>query len=114
MLGSSHDGERAAAAFKATEWLKARNMTWEEFLLRAAAAGQAAQAAQPAREPHWSEVPKTEPEWRRALHDECQHYLSEWEKEFLNSVLRRNCWPLTAKQREVLRRMRDKFARTCQ
>jgi hypothetical protein len=34
MLGSSHDGERAAAALKATEFLKVRNLTWEEFIRR--------------------------------------------------------------------------------
>ena len=34
MLGSSHDGERAAAALKATEFLKVRNLTREEFIRR--------------------------------------------------------------------------------
>ena len=35
MLGSSHAGERAAAAMKAIEFIKGRGHTWESFLLQA-------------------------------------------------------------------------------
>ena len=61
MLGSSHDSERAAAALKATEFLKARNLTWEEFIR------QINSGRKPDRRPHWSEGPRTDAEWCRAL-----------------------------------------------
>lgn len=34
MLGSEHDGERASAARKASEMIKAAGVTWEQVLIR--------------------------------------------------------------------------------
>jgi hypothetical protein len=66
MLGSSHDGERAAAARKATEFLQARSMTWDDFIRQLPAGPD-----KPERPPHWSEAPRTESEWLAALKTHC-------------------------------------------
>jgi hypothetical protein len=75
MLGSNHDGERAAAALKATEFLRARNLTWEDFVRQ-----RPAEQPRSQRRPHWSEGPRTDAEWLRALKAECWELLSDWER----------------------------------
>ena len=105
MLGSSHDGERAAAALKAADFLRARNLTWEEFI-RQIIAGR-----KPERAPHWSEGPKTDAEWMRAFRTECWDYLNPWEQSFVTDVLKRSRWPLSPKQREVLLKLKEKYGR---
>jgi len=110
MLGSSHDGERAAAALKATEFLKAHNLTWHDFVVRLAGTSGATKGDD--RKPqHWSEGPHTDVEWCRAFKTECWDYLTGWEQQFITDVLKRDYWPLSAKQREVLLKLRDKYGR---
>lgn len=105
MLGSVHDGERAAAALKATEFLQARSLTWAD-LIKALPAG-----PRQTREAHWSDAPRTEAEWLQALKAHCWDCLSEWEQGFVADVLARNRWPLTERQREVLFKLKDRHCR---
>ena len=58
--------------------------------------------------PHWSEAPWTDAEWLRALKAECWDYLSSWEQQFIDDVLKRNRWPLTQKKRKVLIKLKDR------
>jgi hypothetical protein len=103
MLGSDSSGERAAAAMKATEFLRAKKLTWDDFIRRCPAAA-------PRRKPHWSEGPRTDAEWLKALQSECWGYMTEWEQGFVDSILKRNRWPLSAKQREIVVRMKNTYA----
>ena len=110
LLGSSHHGERAVAAVKASEILRANSLTWDEFVLKAFKA-QTTKEEQPKRAPHWSQIPKTDREWIIAIQYECRHFITDWEISFLKDVLERNRWPLSPKQKEVLTRMREKYGR---
>jgi hypothetical protein len=104
MLGSVHAGERAAAAQKANQFLKDRNLTWKDILQQKPAGPQQRRIT-----PHWTEVPKTDVEWMEAFQTECWDILSDWEREFVQSVLDRNHWPLSPKQRDVVHRMKSKY-----
>ena len=93
LLGSSFDGERAAAACKATEFLKARGLSWGEFVHLAM--GQATRAGQ-IRRP-----------WRATVHA-ClakDELTSDWERGFLLSIRERPY--LTPKQWAVLARIAE-------
>lgn len=78
LLGSSHHGERAVAAVKASEILRANGLTWDEFVLKAFKA-QTTKEEQPKRAPHWSQIPKTDREWIIAIQYECRHFITDWE-----------------------------------
>ena len=93
LLGSSFDGERAAAAHKATEFLKARGLTWGEFV--ELALGQAARGGRPGRS--WRETVRA-----CLARDEL---ISAWERRFLLSIRERS--HLTPKQLAVLKRIAD-------
>jgi hypothetical protein len=36
--------------------------------------------------------------------------MTEWEQGFVDSILKRNRWPLSAKQREIVVRMKNTYA----
>ena len=111
MLGSEHDGERAAAALMATKLLKSHDTTWHDFIMGVTVFVQKAEQKRTrddTRGSHWSEGPRTDAEWLRALKTHCWDLLSEWERTFVADVLQRNRWPLTPKQREVLLKLKDR------
>ena len=93
LLGSSFDGERAAAAHKATEFLKARGLSWGEFVHLAM--GQASHGG------------RTNRPWRATVHA-ClakEELISAWEQRFLLSIRERPY--LTPKQWAVLERIAE-------
>ena len=93
MLGSDHAGERAVAALKATELLKAHRLTWAEVLGRL-------------REP--PDQPPIESRWR-LLRREClarPDLLTEWELAFLARIGRQG--GISARQLEVLEQITAK------
>lgn len=93
LLGSSFDGERAAAAFKATEFLKARGLSWGELV--DLAIGQAARGSRTGRP--WRETVRA-----CLAKDEL---ISAWERRFLLSIRERS--RLTPKQWAVLERIAE-------
>jgi hypothetical protein len=78
MLGSAHDGERAAAGRKADELLRRYGLTWSDILLVAAA----------------SSAPPPEPDQPMSWREKCaackarQHHLNERERAFVSSLAR--------------------------
>jgi hypothetical protein len=110
MLGSDIAGERAAAAHKATEFLKARKMTWNDVIRQPAGPQPQPKRAPPP--PHWTEIPKTDMEWLEAFQMECWDLLSDWERQFVEGVIERNHWPLSPKQRNVVLKMKEKYCQT--
>jgi hypothetical protein len=74
MLGSAHDGERAAAGLKAHELVRRHGLTWSDVLLAA------------------PQTPATPPRlgWREKLRicTAQQHRLSSWERTFVQSLTR--------------------------
>ena len=93
LLGSSFDGERAAAAFKAIEFLKPRGLSWGEFV--ALTMGQATHGG------------RTRHPWRATVHA-ClakDELISDWERGFLLSIRERP--RLTPKQWAVLERIAE-------
>jgi hypothetical protein len=70
MLASPHAGERAAAGLKATEFLRSRNMTWQQIIL--------------------PDLPgpksPTELERQLALLRANVHRLNDWERRFIQSL----------------------------
>ena len=103
LLGSDHDGERANAAFMATKLLRMNDMTWADLVARAMLPAPSAPM------PHWSTVPKTEEEWSTAIRARCWDRLTHWEKDFLASILQRDRWPLSERQRGVLDKLRERY-----
>jgi hypothetical protein len=97
LLGSDHDGERAAAALKASRMLQGASLTWSDVL-----------------KPSEPSAPPTEtPETYSRLNDihpgdlmaECirwRRVLTDWQQNFLLNVNRR-LTPPTEKQLSVLR-----------
>jgi hypothetical protein len=96
LLSSSHDGERAAAAAKATDMLRQHGLSWED-VLRPCPAPQPRQQQQQAGDHR-----------ARARHALLRaHLLSPWEREFCASIAER--WaPLTERQAAVLARIERK------
>jgi hypothetical protein len=107
MLGSAHAGECAAAALKASEFIKDRGHTWKSLVTRAFASRTRDEKPRHRQhQPHWTEAPRTDAEWCAALQERCAAFLSEWEVRFLHDVLKRGRWPLSDKQRIVIDKMR--------
>lgn len=88
MLGSEHDGERAAAAAKASMLLRAHGLTWADVFASAAAPI----LVEPAPPAHAALA-------RAAL--EHAALLDEWQRNFLGSISRQRR-PLSVKQRATL------------
>jgi hypothetical protein len=95
MLGSSFPGERAVAAAKASEFLRERELTWEQVL-----------------RPRWAEqppLPAPGSGWRRIAR-ECLKadaeldLLSDWEFKFLGTIARSR-HPISPKQAIILDRI---------
>lgn len=79
MLGSDHDGERAAAALQASRLLRDRGLTWEEVLARPRATPNPYGPA---------DLSDTAPVWRQVA-ARCRGAaarLSVWEVAFLDSI----------------------------
>ncbi len=89
MLGSEHDGERAAAAAKASMLLRAHGLSWADVF---APAAPVLMEPEPAPPPHAALA-------RAAL--ERAALLDEWQRNFLGSISRQRR-PLSVKQRAAL------------
>ncbi len=101
LLASSHDGERAAAAAKASEMLRAAGWSWRDLVERGA------KPAPPAAAQH---QPCGDHRARAARLLAGARTLDRWERDFLASIGRRAA-PLTEKQEAVLARLeRDRAA----
>ncbi len=104
MLTSSHAGERAAAALKATEFLQARGLTWREALDQAEA--RIIYLPMPA-------YPRPEPPPSSKLQETIAQLmrrpeqLTEWEHSFLVSLRRQR--RTTPKQATILKRLVDRM-----
>ncbi len=91
MLGSEFDGERAAAALKASELVKANGLTWHDLL-----------SPQP-QQPQDPAVAN----WRAMLHDcMASNLMTEWERGFLQSLM--GFRKISPKQMAVLVRVHSK------
>ena len=114
MLGSDHDGERASAAHLATKLLKSHDLTWHDVISKAFLVpygDRRDRRGGDSRSPHWSTEPRTEAEWCHAIREHCWAFLNSWEQDFLSSVIKRSRWPLSEKQRAILDKLRDRYAR---
>ncbi len=104
MLTSSHVGERAAAALKASEFLQSRGLTWREALEQAEA--RIVYLPMPAH-------PQPEPPPSSKLHEtiaqllQCPDQLTKWEHGFLVSLRTRR--RITPKQAAILARLVDRM-----
>lgn len=102
LLGSDHDGERSAAAFRATALIRDSGLNWSD-VIRAAGP----RHGQPDPEPDSAAG------WRHKLQviiDNPQH-LTPWESEFVLSVLGNGRkWKPSEKQAAVLDRIYRKVA----
>lgn len=96
LLSSDFEGERAAAAKKATEFLKARGLTWAEVLQPPPAAARA-----PEPPPYQPSDFMSEAIRLRLQCAQWQHLLTEWEAGFIRSLAHRR--RITEKQMAVLR-----------
>ena len=100
LLGSSFDGERAAAALKASQFLRERNLTWPDIIRPALPPPD----APPRHEPPY----RPSPSWRQTV-DLCMcdaTLLTNWEFRFLLSIQHRS--RLTPKQKSVLDQIAEK------
>ena len=88
----------------ATQLLKSHDTTWHDLVMRAMLPTRSAPT------PHWSTEPKTEIEWCITIRSRCFDQLNEWERDFLTSVIDRNRWPLSPKQRAILDKLRNAYA----
>jgi hypothetical protein len=99
LLASDHDGERAAAAAKASQLLRAAGLSWRDLI-----------------ECGCPKAPRqASPDWRQTDHRPrvarllARGHLSAWEAEFLRSIAKRPA--LSAKQAAVLAKIeRDQAA----
>jgi hypothetical protein len=112
MMGSDHDGEILAAALAAQRLVKGAGETWESILAPLSRDEQRSWASSSRPEPERRSYKKTEPvyfeEVRACL--ERKNLLSQWERDFLESLLTRD-WPnLTEKQRAIVDRVKEKLA----
>jgi hypothetical protein len=101
MLGSNFAGERAIAAKKATELLIEHQLTWETFLNGANGTAQ----------PEFEWTASRPVAWREKAR-ECQEYpdeLTEWETEFIMSILGQQRTELSAKQQAALDRIHGRL-----
>lgn len=125
MLGSEHDGERAAAALKASQFLKKRNLSWSDVLGGGGGSYNAgfeagfSQAKGQFSNGQGGEKSNTSGDnamggyfeklkWIKdteGLHE----YLSDWEKTFVMDVFMRNR-PLSNKQRSIVDGILEKGA----
>lgn len=98
LLGSSHQGERDAAALAADRLVRGRGLAWSDLL----GGGDA--------QPSSQEPPHDEASSLRADIFVCQQFpglLTQWERQFLETLRRRSC-ALTPNQRRILSEMASK------
>lgn len=110
MLSSDFPGERATAAKMATDLLREEKLTWAEFLLNGIKLT-GPQTSPPPPSPHPTWRGSRPVVWREQAR-ECLQYpdeLSEWEKEFLGSILRQARARPSERQAEVLTRIYDRL-----
>ena len=102
LLSSDHDGERATAARMATQLLKSHDTTWHDLVMRAMlpTGRHRSRTGQPSRKPR-----------KNGARHPCQVLgpANEWERDFLTSVIDRNRWPLSPKQRGILDKLRNRL-----
>jgi hypothetical protein len=85
MLGSEHDGERAAAALKASNFLREHTLTWSDVL----AAEEPRQQTRPATANNNARQTAPSIDWRAdlAMCRNCRVSLTEREREFVDTLL---------------------------
>jgi hypothetical protein len=98
MTGSDHDGEVINAARLANRLVTSAGMTWPDVLKAQSVVAYQQSACSPPRS--WRQVT------RECLEHEAE--LTDWDQQFLNSILRRVS-PLSAKQTAALRRIAVKL-----
>lgn len=105
MLGSAHDGERAAAALKASQLLGDLDISWNELVMRAFTTL-----------PQQPEIrySRRYPGWHKYHCEQILRYysngLSEWDRDFLTSLAGKfGKLHLTEKQEAVLQRIAARF-----
>lgn len=99
LLGSDHDGERAAAAWQATKLLRNAGLTWSDVIGPALSAPQPSPScAPPSSRPYAAKVA-----WALRY----AAWLTEWEHNFLRDVARRR--RLSPKQAAVLEKIDAKL-----
>lgn len=105
MLGSDHDGERAAAGLLATKIIKDAGMTWEQLL------NEPAPKPKPDPNPEPKEASKRWPrEYWFDIATQCSTmrvYLNSWECSFLDNIL--TFKTLSEKQMDSLSRIVEKL-----
>ena len=110
MLGSEHDGERANAAKLAATFVRTRGLTWDALISTGAVAPQ----PRPQAYQHtYYYTPPDQREWfeKLAVCDEKKAKLTEWERNFVASLLLRQAYELTDKQIAVISRIFEKVTR---
>ena len=105
LTASPHVGERATAAWQASEMLRSRKLTWDALIAPALAPP----GAQSRSEPHQS-APLYP--WSNKLQFILDrfHYLTPWEQHFATDLKCR--WKISPKQAGVLARIYDRLATT--
>lgn len=110
MLGSDHDGERAAAALLADQHRRKCGLTWGEILIPAPAP-EALKPERPrkARKPRKAKATKPappEPSWRDMAAVVAESGLAtQWERNFASGLLEKWNGPLTEKQAKCLEKL---------
>ena len=103
LTASPHVGERATAAWQASELLRSRNLTWDALI---------APALAPPDGPSWNEPRQSVPlyPWSGKLQFimERSHYLTEWELHFCTDLQCRR--KMSPKQADVLTRIYTRLA----
>jgi hypothetical protein len=115
MLGSSHDGERAGAALKASNFLRARALTWNEVIPAAPAPDGSRGTVRPAAQ---RSEPRTARsiDWRAdlAMCQNCRGWLAEQERELVGTLSkprRRPSATEAVKLAQMAARLRTEYSR---
>ena len=105
LTASPHVGERATAAWQASELLRSRNLTWDALIAPALAPPETQARSEPR-----SSAPLYP--WSSKLQFilDRSHYLTQWELHFATDMACR--WKISPKQGGVLARIYDRLAMT--
>ena len=103
LTASPHVGERATAAWQASELLRARNLTWDALIAPALAPPDTAAHRGPR---HTAPIYPWSDRLQFIL--ERSHYLTEWELHFATDLKCR--WKISPKQADVLARIYTRLA----
>ncbi len=106
MLGSEHDGERAAAGLKADQLIRDRGTSWSALIDNLKVSNRPPEKAWTPPRPQWSPWPEPVTPLRKHQRDarECacwSHLLNEWERGFIADM---------AQSRSISTKQADKLA----